>query len=233
MDSTSFYLNSYHQNEELQKKDFICELPQELRIKILFHLKKDDLLNCYLVSRGWRVIMQDLNIQKAIILEIAFGALKWNVHFRICVSEPPLPCDITNIWASPCPLFPERKIRDTHLLALIYEGMTPQNLEAFIWNAQPGRNIRFGYTEKNPEVHLAEPSLSRAYWAIIINGDFLINRDDPWEDQQVAAVTRKPLGYEFLSTAEAAAFIFIEHAQAGKRLYREHPYIYNAMGELF
>jgi hypothetical protein len=48
-----------------------------------------------------------------------FGAPAWRQYFGEVGVEPPLPSDIDRILGSSCPFWPERGVKDTHLLILI------------------------------------------------------------------------------------------------------------------
>lgn len=51
--------------------------------------------------------------------EIAFGKSKWEQYYGAVGEEPALPFNINQILEEPCPIWPQKKIKETHLLVLI------------------------------------------------------------------------------------------------------------------
>jgi hypothetical protein len=49
---------------------------------------------------------------------MAFGAEEWRQYYGEVESAPDLPSDIDEILDSACPFWPDRKVRDTHLIVL-------------------------------------------------------------------------------------------------------------------
>ena len=53
------------------------------------------------------------------IPSIAFGKAEWGKYFGDVGIEPPLPANIENILNEPCSFWPDKKVKETHLLVLI------------------------------------------------------------------------------------------------------------------
>ena len=79
---------------------------------------------------------------------IAFGKAEWAKYFGNVGIEPPLPPNIDEILNSPCPIWPEKKIHETHLLTLIpttvaREPLTLKILEKFMKKPKQGPAAKY------------------------------------------------------------------------------------------
>lgn len=153
----------------------------------------------------------------------AFGALKWAQHLGIQVVETPLPPDIEQILAGPCPFFPGKKVMETHLLTLIPEGMTPQRVGILVKN--PSQCNGFRYEEKDWGYHNKTPAV-KTYWALITNDVIPNSRNTSWQAQQALASQYRSQGYELPSLIDVVASLLLEYAQAGRRFCSDSPSTY-------
>ncbi len=156
----------------------------------------------------------------------AFGALKWNQYFGIQVVEPPLPPDIDKILLGPCPIFSGKRVAETHFLTLIPEGMTLERLEALAQNPKQGNKTEFGYKEDSLWDQYGKTPVAKTHWALMTNDVIPDSRSKNWKDQQALATQYRPQGYEIPSVIDAAASLFLEHVQTGKRFYTDNPFTY-------
>jgi hypothetical protein len=157
---------------------------------------------------------------------MAFGALKWEQHFGIKVIEPPFPAGIEAILAGPCPIFPGRKVAETHFLTLIPEGMTLARLESLAQNPRQGNKIGFRYKGEEAWAQHSQTLSGKTHWALMTNDVIPNSRCQSWPDQQALAAKYKGNGYELLSGIEAATCIFLEYVQTGRRFYTDSPFTY-------
>lgn len=152
---------------------------------------------------------------------IAFGALKWEQYFGLKVAEPALPSDIEKILSGPCPIFPGKKVAETHFLTLVPEGMTLEKLEALMLSAQQGNKIGFRDKERTVwEQHKKTPS-GKTHWVLLTNDVIPESIPKSWKDQQALAANYRSQGYELLSCVDVATSLFLEYVQTGKRFYTE------------
>ena len=156
----------------------------------------------------------------------AFGALKWNQYFGIQVVEPPLPPDIDKILLGPCPIFPGKRVAETHFLTLIPEGMTLERLEALAQNPKQGNKIGFRYKNQTLWSQYGKTPAGKTHWALMTNDVIPDSRSKNWKDQQALAAQYRPQGYEIPSVIDAVASLFLEHVQTGKRFYTDSPDTY-------
>ena len=154
----------------------------------------------------------------------AFGALKWEQYFGLKVIEPKLPPDIDKILQGPCPIFPGKKVAETHFLKLIPEDMTLERLESLTQNPREGNKM--GFRDKGPKTwaqHAKTPS-GRAHWVLMTNDVIPGSRSKSWKDQQTLAATFKGQGYELLSGVDAATCLLLEYVETERRFYADSPW---------
>src|SRR3981189_1843179 len=102
--------------------NFMDTLHKDIRLEIFSFLAIKDLETCSVVSRAWKSLANDSTLWGRIIRrEIAFGKAMWAKYFGDSGIEPPLPSTIPEILNSRCPFWPDKKVRQTHLLVLIPE----------------------------------------------------------------------------------------------------------------
>lgn len=157
---------------------------------------------------------------------MAFGALKWEQYFGIQVVEPPLPPDINDLLAGPCPIFPGKTVADTHLLTLIPEGTTLERLEALAQNPKQGNKIGFCYKWDPLWAQYSKTPAPKTHWALMTNDVIPDSRSKTWQEQQALATKYKPQGYELPSVIDVAASLFVEYVQTSRRFYTNSPWTY-------
>ena len=162
----------------------------------------------------------------------AFGALKWAQYFDVQVVEPPLPPDIDQILAGPCPIFPGKKVSETHFLTLIPEGMTLEKLETLVCNSRQGNKIGFRDKSNSFEQHKKTPA-GKTHWALITNDVIPGSRKKTWKDQQTLAGPYRSQGYEISSLIDVATSLLLEYVQTGRRFYTDSPYTWTRCVEQY
>ena len=171
-------------------------------------------------------VPKPLPIQPQLALPpMAFGRAKWEQYFSIQVIEPPLPPDIDKILAGACPIFPGKKVADTHFLKLIPEGMTLERLEGLTQNPKQGNKMGFRDKGTAWAQHGKTPS-GRAHWVLMTNDVIPDSGSKNWKDQQALAAKFKGKGYELLSGIDAATCLLLEYVETGRRCYSDNPYTY-------
>ena len=170
--------------------------------------------------------------QRLALPQMAFGALKWEQYFGLKVIEPPLPPGINDILAGTCPFFSDKKVSETHLLTLIPEGMTLEQLETLMQNPKQGNKIGFRYKNSITWKEHSQTSSGRAHWALMTNDVVPESRSQTWDAQKALVAKYSPQGYELPSAIDVAASLFLEYIQTEKRFYTDSPYTYTRCVEL-
>ncbi len=163
-------------------------------------------------------------VPASLLPPMAFGALKWEQYFGLQVAEPPLPADITDILAGPCPIFPGKTVAETHLLTLIPEGITLERLETLAQNPKQGNKIRFSFKGKTFWDQYGKVPLGKTHWALMTNDIIPDSRSKRWQAQKKLAAKYKIQGYELPSVIDVAASLLFEYIQTGRRFYKDDPY---------
>jgi NLR family CARD domain-containing protein 3 len=167
--------------------------------------------------------------------ESAFGAIAWRFFFGDIGMEPPLPPDIEEILKSPCPIFPGKRIEETHTLALVPatvngKPLTLDSLGELIKHPKNGgkvTNYRF-YSEfiKKEIGQLPAPA---SHW-VLMTTDVLPNtRKKTYGD--LLSEVYKYTGYEVPKALEAAVAILTGYVKTGLRWFSDSPYTYTRCQE--
>ena len=178
----------------------------------------------------------------AVALRIrAFGEAEWKHHFGDVGSAPPLPSNMATILDSTCPFWPNKKVRDTHLLVLIPAtvGGVPFTLnllgELIKHPSHGGHKTEYKYYNERVKAQIGEASPPRSYWVLMTRDVLSDSRNKTYEAQKVmvaAHAGRVGLPYELPHALEAATAILMHHAREGERLFGDHPWTYTRCQEV-
>jgi hypothetical protein len=170
-----------------------------------------------------------------------FGEAEWKHYFGDVGPAPALPSDIDTILGSACPIWPERKVRDTHLLVLIpatVDGapFTLNLLEELIQRPKNGgHETRYRYYDNDVNAQFGAASPECSYWLLMTRDVLEGSRSKSYSAQKAlveshASRTGDP--YAVPRALEAATAILMHHARTGERLFGDAPYTYTRCQEL-
>ena len=160
---------------------------------------------------------------------LVFGVQAWRRYFGEVGVEPPLPPDIDEILHSACPFWPDRAVKDTHLLVLIPstvdgKAFTLDLLGELVKNPRGG-----GYSTQyflyDDEVQRLSGDVysSSSYWVLLTRDVLPGSRNKPYVDQQALIATQTShidhAPYEIPHVLEAATAIVSHYVRSGNRLY--------------
>jgi hypothetical protein len=168
------------------------------------------------------------------------GEVEWKHYLGDVGPVPNLPSDIDAVLGSPCPFWPKKKVRDTHLLVLIpatVDGVpfTLNLLGALIQHPKNGgHRTKYRYYGGEVRDQLGEKSPDRSYWLLMTREVLKGSRNKSYADQkglvaQCAEKTQQP--YALPSVLEAATAILMHHARTGERLLGDDPPTYTRCRE--
>jgi NLR family CARD domain-containing protein 3 len=177
----------------------------------------------------------------ASIPSMAIGPQEWARYFGEVGEAPPLPADIDKILESPCPFWPAKQVKDTHLLVLVPAtvGGEPFTLdllgELVKKTNKGGRKACYGSYDTAVKGELGTQSPPASYW-VLMTRDVLPGSRNQTYDAQKALVAKHAsstgLPYELPAALEAATAILLHHAHTGERLYANRsPYTYTRCRE--
>ena len=144
--------------------------------------------------------------------KMAFGKNEWLQFMGDPGKVPPLPDNIEEILAEPCPFWPNKTVSDSHLLVLLpatvtgkvlgysyTEPLILKNLDKF----SQAVGCIYGYIEEEILEHLGCVPNLKSQWALFT---LLPDNSDPQLDQE----WRQGTGYDNPSCLETAAVILLE-----------------------
>ena len=158
-----------------------------------------------------------------------FGAKEWRRYFGEVGEEPSLPSDIDEILGNPCPFWPDRAVRDTHLLVLI-----PSTVDGRAFNLNflgdliqtprvGGRVTQYFLYDDEVQRSLGDVYSSSPYWVLLTRDVLPGSRSKPYAAQRALVAAQAAyidcLPYEIPHVLEAATAILSHHVRSGNRLY--------------
>ena len=162
------------------------------------------------------------------ILSIAFGKADWEKYFGDIGEEPHLPANIEEILNEPCSFWPDKKLKDTHLLVLIPNTVdgkpfTLNSLEKLIRRPKSGHSTKYSYhsisiMNKNEIGYKSYPS----HW-VLMTREVIPGSIDLWYrhccNMVVNHSKKTGLPYELPYLLDAVTIILMHYVKTGERLY--------------
>ena len=171
----------------------------------------------------------------------SLGEAEWKHYFGDVGSAPDLPSDMATILDGPCPFWPNKKVRDTHLLVLIPAtvGGVPFTLnllgELVKHPSHGGHKTKYSYYHERVKAQMGEASPPRSYWVLMTRDVLPGSRNTGYADQKALVAgyaSRESVPYALPSVLEAATAILMHHAREGERLFGDHPWTYTRCQEV-
>jgi hypothetical protein len=161
---------------------------------------------------------------------MAFGKAKWAKYFGDIGVEPPLPPNIEEILGIPCIFWPDKKVRDTHLLVLIPQTVNGKafhldSLAELIQSPKSGHKTEYSYYWDKIKKELGTKSLG-SHWVLMTRDVIPESRSKTCEDQKALVqkhAQSSKIPYELPKALEAATAILAHHVETGERLYGDNP----------
>ena len=185
-------------------------------------------------------IAQRSNALAVALRAVTFGAQEWKKYFGEVGEAPPLPSDMGTILDGPCPFWPDKKVRDTHLLVLIPAtvGGVPFTLnqlgELIKRPKNGGHRTEYRFYSGCVKAQIGEQSPPRSYWLLMTRDVLPDSRNKTYDAQKAlvaAHVSKLGLPYEMPHALEAAAAILLHHAREGEQLFGDHPWTFTRCQE--
>jgi hypothetical protein len=159
----------------------------------------------------------------ASIPSMAIGPREWAQYFGEVGEVPPLPADIDEILESRCPFWPDKQVKDTHLLVLVPEmvngkSFTLDLLGELVEKPNKGGNKT---SIKGIQEALGPRPTNKSYWVLMAHDVLPGSRNKPYDAQE--ALVAKHAHYEIPGVLEAATAILLHYVRLGKGLYASGP----------
>ncbi len=163
-----------------------------------------------------------------------FGAVAWSSYFGDIGKEPPLPRDIVQIWMARCPFWPDKKVKDTHVLVLIPQivngkPLTLKSLDELVQSPKQGPKTKYDYFRDSVLTEHGDTPAEPSHWVLLTRDVIPNSRNKPYAEQQ--KLVTKASSYQVPKALEAAVCLFMEHARTGNRLYSDSPWTYTRCQE--
>jgi hypothetical protein len=168
------------------------------------------------------------------------GEMEWKHYFGEVGQVPDLPSRMATILDSACPFWPEKKVKDTHLLVLIPAKVDGQLLSLNLLRdlierpKNGGHRTRYRDYNSDVEAQIGAVSPAASYWLLMTRDVLPESRCKSYGDQEklVAAHARRTgLPYELPRALEAATAILMHHVRNGEQLYSNTPWTYTSCRE--
>lgn len=212
-------------------KHSLTRIPKEffsnnMMFMIMSFSSLSELSVCSAVNKNWYAYTkkyQNILWRRIIARDWAFGKSKWAKHFGDVGEEPPLPKNICEILKSPCPVFPEKRVKETHMLTLIPKEVDQQpldldTLEKLVQEPKEGHKSGYRYYK---DKSLISP-VNKTYWVLmlkdVLNGS--VNRIREDHEATIKQLSEKAKGlYRIPKAIEAAVSIFMKFVEINERLF--------------
>ena len=159
-----------------------------------------------------------------------FGAQEWAQYFGEVGGEPSLPADIDEILNSPCPFWPGKTVKDTHLLVLMPstvdgKAFTLDLLEELAKNpSENGHSTQYFLYDDEVQRSSGDAYPSSSYWILLTRDVLPGSRSKPYTAQQALVATQTAhidhTPYKIPHVLEAATAILSHYVRSGHRLYK-------------
>ena len=185
--------------------------------------------------------LEEGRLYQASVPSLAFGKYAWEHYFGEVGTEPRLPANIGEILNSPCPFWPEKAIKETHLLVLIpstvdNKAFTLNLLDELMQSPKRGgQSTRYCHYDNDVKLMLGEQAVSRPYWVLMTRDVLPNSRSQTHEDQKalVAACARNlGIPYEMPHVLDVATAVVSCYVRTGERLYTDNPCTYTRCKEI-
>ncbi len=164
---------------------------------------------------------------------IAFGRKEWLQHIGDPGEVPPLLPNIYEILQSPCPFWPGKLVKDTHILILIPRTITKirddgpvtvlltlRTLEDLL---KSSTDVSYRYLDDQVLQKHGDTPIEASYWVLMTKDVIPGSRNQLYVHQKSLV---ENAGYKVPHLLEAAASISLEYIRSKQRLFSDSPWTY-------
>lgn len=177
-----------------------------------------------------QVIQPQITAPQSAIPSMAFGRAEWAKYFGDVGAEPPLPANIMEILNSQCTFWPDRQVKDTHLLVLVPNTVNkkPFNLNLLsemIQGPKAGYKTQYRYYSDHVKNELGNKTFP-SHWVLLTHDVIPDSRNQTYDNQKKLVqrhAQQSAIPYELPTGLETTTAILMEHVKTGKRLYSDSP----------
>ena len=200
----------------------------EKRVMTLKYLREKEENDCFKAHVFGKRASRNFSI------EGVFGKKEWETYFGTVGKVPPLPKGILKILSGPCPFDGTRKVKETHILALVPKTVNGRplslnELERVVKNPKQGHRCQYRYREYAFFAAHGDVKIEESYWVLMKKTVLEGTRNQTFEQQQailVEHVQRLNTPYQVPKALEVAVCLFVEYVKSGTRLLSDTPGTY-------
>lgn len=225
--SLSNVCNSYFcEDFDNIKQDPLERLPDELVLKIFSYLDFNTLGRICLVSKKWKQIASDETLWKKVeVYDKAVSNKKWAQWFGESVVKgenleeewKSLPWNIAGILEGRCPVFPDKRVKDTHMLVRLPKTLngklTLKSLGELAKQHFPANNTGYRFVTTGV-AEMVDDSIPKSQWVLMTTDILPESIDKTYKEQNkiIADLAKKSLiSYEIPGRLEAVACILSKY----------------------
>lgn len=204
------------------------ELPEEILHDTISQMTYLHLAKCCAVSRLWSSYFSN-KIKEAFLTQLVFGKKKWLLYFGDVGEAPDLPPGIYEILKSTCPIWPDKRTYETHLLVLIPKRVNGQLLQMKtlgenIQNPKQGNPTKYRNVPHINEEQMEH--IQQSYWVLFTKDVIPESRNKVTSEQKQLVsdlAERIQADYQLPKGLEAVTAIFTHYVEHGEYLYSNKP----------
>ena len=160
-----------------------------------------------------------------------FGAEDWQRHYGDVGEIPALPEDLESILDQPCPFWPDKKVRDTHMLTLIPdtvngEKFTLNKLSELIKSPLKGYRSEFSSSyDATIKGELGDSPVNKSYWVLMTKKTVRTSVSKDYLEQEGIL---KEKGYDVPTALEVSTCVLTHFVRRKDALYKQtktHQYL--------
>jgi len=201
-------------------------LPPDLIPQILSYLPSKDVAASSLVCRSFKKVVYGnalLNLKRS---GHCFGGEDWNIYFGDIGVEPSLPSNIEQTLNTKCIFWPEKQVKETHLLVLVPQTVDGKpfclnSLGELIKSPKTGHKTQYRYYNNAVKKELGTQSIA-SHWVLMTRGVIPNSRNKEYEDQKslVVSYAQKRGGpYLIPKALDVTTAILMHYIETEERLY--------------
>jgi hypothetical protein len=167
--------------------------------------------------------------------------MEWKHYFGEVGPAPDLPDHMAAILDGACPFWPEKQVKDTHLLVLIPatvdgQPFTLDLLKELIGSSKNGgHSTKYRYYNSDVREQIGSGAPAASYWLLMTHDVLPESRSKMYANQEKLVADhakRASMPYELPKALEAVTVIVMHHARNGERLYSDSPWTFTRCQEL-
>lgn len=215
-------------NPYIKKIINLNSLGDDVIKKIFSLMKANDVINCAQVNKAWNILANQDSVWKSVAPpSIAFGKKHWELYFGDVGEEPPLSKEIFHLFESECPFSPGKKIKETHMLALIPKKINGKRVNIrTLMELAPFNGIETNYL--NDIINIQDFFLSQYDDFFVSESHWVLMKKDLFEGKATLHIQKskirkfnkeKGTDYTIPSVLDALVCILVHYAVNKEYLY--------------